>query len=260
MLGGHSRFIGLGEVARVVKSGGIQQTETRQSICSCGNEIHQCPFWSNVASRLQDHEHSKFEERYEVMLDVFANLFGQDSIPVDSSKYIYNLEKLKKLQVEIKVLHIIKDVRSFTISQLDNLSRKKANRRRPWNVKRSPAYVFWWWYSQNRKMQRFFADRKIQVFQIGYEELCLYPKLMIQRICDFLEEDMELSMLTLKDSQSHIMRGNRMRTQKDKVEISYDHRWFFRNEWIMPAFLFPNIMRYNAKEVYHNHTGAIWGQ
>jgi hypothetical protein len=260
ILGGHPRFIGLGEVARVVKPDGIQQTETRGSICSCGKTIHDCVFWGEVASRLRGLDNSNFAERYEVVLDVFENIFGQSYIPVDSSKYLYNLEVLKKLDLDIKVLHVIKDVRSFTISQVDNHRRKTSDRWRYHHIKYSPAYIFWRWYSQNKKMQNFFTDQNMQVFQIGYEELCLYPKLMIQQICEFLEEDVELSMLTLKESQSHVMRGNRMRTQKDKTDISYDHRWFFRNEWIIPAFLFPHIMRYNAREVYRNHTGALWGQ
>ena len=107
-------------------------------------------------------------------------------------------------------------------------------------------------------MQRFLIERKLHVVQIGYEELCLYPKRIIQKICDFLEEDIDPAMLTLKESQSHVMRGNRMRTQQDKSELLYDHRWFSRNEWILPAFLFPNIMKYNAKEVYKNNTETIW--
>jgi hypothetical protein len=266
ILGGHSRFIGLGEIAPVIKVGGIQQTEIRQSLthlslCSCGSKLHQCPFWGEVVSRLQSHNDLTFEERYKTVLEVFDDLFGQDYIPVDSSKYIHHLKVLNtKLQLDIKVLYIIKDVRNFTISQIDNIQRKEKHRGRNHDMRRIPAYTFWWWYLKNKKMQRFFTDQKMQVLQIGYEELCLYPKLMVQRICDFLEEEVELSMLTLKNSQSHVMRGNRMRTQKDKSEIVYDHRWFFRHEWILPTFFFPNIMRYNAKEVYGNNTETIWTQ
>ncbi len=260
ILGGHPRFIGIGEVMRVVKPGGVQQTEQRGSICSCGKEIYECVLWSEVASRLRDWDNPNLAERYNVMLNVFEQTFGPDAIPVDSSKYLYNLEELQSLELEMKVLHIMKDVRSFTVSQIDNFRRKTKGARRQFDIKSSPIYLFWWWYSQNRKMQRFFAERKMNVLQIGYEELCLEPQPVIHKLCEFLEVAVEPSMLTLKNSQSHVMRGNRMRTQKEKAEISYDHRWFFRNEWLLPAFLFRNIMRFNAQEVYRNHTGAKWGQ
>lgn len=259
VLGGHPRFVGLGEVSQVIRPGGVQKTEKRGSICSCGQQITECVFWRDVADRLRDWDNPNVSERYQAMLEIFESTFGEDAIPVDSSKYLDNLDALQSLDVELSVLHIMKDVRSFTISQVDN-ARRKASSQKKFTLKNSPLYLFWWWYLQNRKMQRFFTERKMSVLQLGYEELCLSSQPVLERICEFLAVETTPAMLTLEHSQSHIMRGNRMRTQKDKAIISYDHRWFFRNEWIFPAFLFRNIMNFNAREVYQNHTGAKWGQ
>jgi hypothetical protein len=257
ILGGHSRLIGLGEVARFLEQG---VEEAGQAVCSCGNKMDQCLFWSKVASRLPSQDTLRFEEQYNLVLNTFDEVFGQDVIPVDSSKYLPYVELLyTRLKRDMKVLYLIKDVRSFTISQIDNVKRKRDRQRRNY-LHIMPTYIFWRWYLTNKQMQRVFAEQNIPVFQIGYEELCLYPKFIIQKMCDFLGEQIEPSMLTLKDSNSHVLRGNRMRYQKEKAEILYDHRWFSRREWIIPAFLFPNIMKYNAKEVYKNNTEMIWEQ
>ncbi len=260
MLGGHSHIIGLGEIIQVIKRGPMGMGKTRQVVCSCGSIIDECVFWSKVASRLHADESLSFEARYRMVLDTFEEVFGHGYIPVDSSKSLAHLQVLKRnLPLDIKVLYIIKDVRNFTISQLDSLNRKQKRR---WQspLTRTSFYTFWWWYLENKKMQRVFAEQNMQVLQIGYEELCLYPERMLQTICDFLEEEPEPSMLSLKESGSHVIRGNRMRYQKDKAEIRYDHRWFLRREWSTPAFFFPNIMKYNTREVYKNNTEGIWKQ
>ena len=107
-------------------------------------------------------------------------------------------------------------------------------------------------------MQQFFQDHDLNVFQLGYEELCLYPEQMLQKICHYMEEEWDPAMLRLQQTSSHVLRGNRMRYQPEKSQIRYDHRWFLRQEWNLPAFMFPNIMHYNSREVYRNHTEAVW--
>lgn len=257
ILGGHSRFVGLGEIAKVLRPDPMGSERTREVLCSCGSRIDECVFWGKVASKLQAAENLSIRGKYEILLDTFENVFGQDCIPVDSSKYVKPLQLLcNNPKVDIRVLFLIRDVRSFTISHMDIAKRKKLN-----YIRRIPAYHFWQWYRGNRKIQQFLRKENIQSFQIGYEELCLYPNLIIQKICDFLGEKPEPSMLSLKDSGSHVIRGNRMRYQLNKRQgILYDNRWFYRNEWILPAAFFANIMVYNTREVYSNETEPIWSQ
>jgi hypothetical protein len=257
MLGGHSRFIGLGEVARFLERG---VEDAHQATCSCGHAMDDCRFWSQIASRLSAQDPQSFENQYASVFETFTDVFGQDHIPVDSSKHLPPLELLHtKLKFDVQVLYLIKDVRSFTISQLDDMKRKGKGQGRN-RLQRSPFRIFWQWYADNKAMQRFLIEHQIPFFQLGYEELCLYPEMMAQKICGFLGEESEPAMLMLTDSNSHVMRGNRMRNQREKSAIRYDHRWFLRSEWILPALLFPHIMRYNAKEVYRNQTEAIWKQ
>jgi len=82
---------------------------------------------------------------------------------------------------------------------------------------------------------------------------------MMKKISDFLGIEYTESMLTLTDTQSHVIHGNRMRSQAEKRRrVAYDDRWFYKQEWMLPAVLFPQIMRYNSREVYRNIRDQIW--
>jgi hypothetical protein len=255
ILGGHPRFVGLGEVARVLETGPTGLEKTRQVLCSCGSKMDECIFWSKVAVALEANEHLSLGEKYQMVLDLFASVFGPDQVPVDSSKYIPPMQILHQNGgLDLQVLYLLKDVRAYVISQIDDAKREGFGR-----LKKIPAYQFRRWHQENRQIQSFLAERSIQHFQLGYEELCLHPDLMIQKICDFLGETPTPSMVALQDSGSHVIRGNRMRSQPEKRQrISYDHRWFQRPEWVLPAALLPNIMEYNAREVYSNGTMDVW--
>ena len=232
----------------------------RSSLCTCGKRADDCVFWGKIASILQENEDLPLDKKYQIVLDTFENVFGKHLIPVDSSKYIESMQILcKNPEVDARVLHLIKDVRSFTISQIDRGTRPGYPSRAKRGTRRTSGYHFWMWYLQNKRIQGFLRKENIQSFQMGYEELCLYPDLVLQKMCDFLGEKMEPSMLCIEASGSHIIRGNRMREQADKRQkILYDHRWFYRNEWILPAAFFPNIMKYNRSQVYNNGTEMIW--
>ena len=261
ILGGHSRFIGLGEMARVVADTPVRHNTFRGVFCSCGKQMNECLYWSKAIDRLESYNSSTFPERYEILLKTFDDVFGPDSIPVDSSKYLPNLSRLTDdLELDIKVLYVIKDVRNYTISQIYTIRRYKETNLVRKYVKGNSYFFFWKWYILNKKMQNFFSEKKIEVLQVGYEELCLYPKNMLQKICDFLDEEPETSMLNPNVSGSHSVLGNRMRNQTNKLEILYDNRWFLHNEWKFPALLFLHIMEYNNKHVYRNNMHGVWRQ
>jgi hypothetical protein len=50
-----------------------------------------------------------------MVFDVFREVFGESSIPVDSSKLLDALQVLFQLkEVDTKVIHLIRDVRAWT--------------------------------------------------------------------------------------------------------------------------------------------------
>jgi hypothetical protein len=256
MLGGHSRFVGLGEMARVLLPGPMGLERTRERLCSCNNKMADCIFWGKIDSQLGRNGELPMEEKYQILLNTFEAVFWRDRIPVDSSKYLGPLQAVhhNREVANVKVLFLLKDVRAFTISHLDSKKRKGHR-----SLQQVSAYHFLSWYKGNREMRNFLRRESIPHLKIGYEELCLYPKPIVQKICDFLGEKPEPSMLALKESNSHVIRGNRMHRQPDKRQgIFYDYRWFYRREWLLPSMLLPNVMKFNRREVYSNEVGRLW--
>jgi hypothetical protein len=207
---------------------------------------------------------------YDVVLDAFYTHFGEGAIPVDASKTVDALQVLVDRKIDLRTLFLIRDVRPWVVSMRKNLEKradlrfvdlaKKYKLKAPveW-VWRRPSKFFWHWYLLNRQTQQFLLQQGIPAFQVGYEELCLYPELITSKIGEFLGISFEPEMVSLGASESHIILGNRMRRQPEKrVRIYYDHRWFFDRSWLLPSLVFPRIMTYNAREVYQNTSQHDW--
>jgi hypothetical protein len=218
--------------------------------------MEHCAYWGQVSAALSRKEDATVVEKYELVFDVCRTVFGGDVTPVDSSKHIPALQTLRhQLNRGLKVIFLIKDVRAYTVSELERATRKPHRYRDRW-----AAYHFWRWYRENRAIKDYLVKEDIPYIQIGYEELCLYSTQTVEKLCDFLGTAYEPSMLSLKDSGSHVIRGNRMRFQGAKRQgIMYDHRWFYRREWILWSMLFPKIMAFND-QVHRNCATRHWDQ
>lgn len=273
MLSGHPRFIGVGEVCSLFDPTRNFLYHPTDVECSCGNTIDQCEFWAptiNVLRPAYDRK-ADAQELYRLFLDEFYKHFGSDAIPVDISKTDENLGIIKLMEnVNIKVIFLIRDVRSWTVSMRD-VARRADDFKvssliqkygwRAWKpyVGRMSTKFFLHWHILNRRTQRFLRKNNLPTFQVGYEELCLYPEMLMRQLSVFLEVEYCESMLSLKDTQSHVILGNRMRSQEEKRRgVVYDDRWFYNNDWMLPTLIFPHIMRYNSAEVYHNIQGKLW--
>ena len=272
VLSQHSRMIGLGEVHQVLRESrfsGIEFTRQKQARCSCGGTIDECVFWGEVARNIGNASASSYTERYRILLDVFYRQFGEEAVPVDLSKGLEPLMALSKsnLPVRICVIHLLKDVRAFAVSNIDRYRKLKSSGLSATRgtrgfletfVRRFVPFFFITWYRQNKRIKESLAGEGIASVQLGYEELCFAPESSIRMLCEFLGTTMEGSMLSpLEGSRSHILRGNRMRHRDDRRVISYDNRWLYRNEWTTSSALFRRIMKFNAREVYsHAQRGS----
>lgn len=258
VLGGHSRLVGLGEVAAVLTSRGNGQPSLT-GMCSCGQEAGSCPLWSDVARRLREEPDARLGRQYRIVLESVAAMFGPDVIPVDSSKYLQWLRLLHDdVGIDLRVLFLLKDVRNFMVSEVEAGVRTRGQglQRR----QMTPLGAFAYWHRHNRAVEQFLRDSRLPTFQLGYEELCLAAEPIMQAICRFLGLTFEPAMLELRSSRSHVLRGNRMRWQPEKSSLTYDHRWFMRRDWLLPSMLCPRIMRYNREHVYSNGIEMVWGR
>lgn len=264
LLGSHPRLVGLGEVVPLLRPGNAMLDEPDR-VCSCGEPLETCVFWSAARAELRRLQDATVPQRYRRLLDVFAELFGRDRIPVDSSKSLGALHMAASVpELQVEVLHLIRDVRSWTISRLDtdvrrgdftlrDLYRKHGSDAWRPLVLRSSYARFLVWYRGNRRIQKFLAERNLPVLQVGYEEFALSPGTPTSEIWRFLGVDSIPTPTEVSGSKSHIALGNRMRLQPERqISISYDSRWFYRTEWVLPSVLLPHIMRYNRLNVYRN--------
>jgi len=236
----------------------VVDEEKRSVTCSCGKVFNQCIFWGEIDKKISNRNNLTLCEAYQIIFETFEQVFGKQYLLLDSSKLLRTLKKIITIEnIEIKVVFLIKDVRSFTVSQTDAIKRihGKGTLKALFH---NSIYFFLIWYFNNILYRYFFKKNSIPFIQIGYEELCLYPDHILPKICDFLEIQMDDNMLNINNSKSHVFRGNRMRSQKDKHKLMYDNRWFARNQLILPSALFPFILHYNAKQVYSNDASQIW--
>jgi len=275
MLGCHERFTGLGEIYLQVKPGEERWQRKHEIQCSCWETMADCPFWGPTIQKLRREPQATLEQRYRTVVDAFFETYGDDQILVDSSKCYPALKIVHQIpDLDVKVLFMLKDVRAWVCSIRDSVKLREAftvgqlMRKFGFGVKalaaginRTSTCLYYRWYKDNKKFQRFFQRDGVKSFQLGYEELALATPEILAQICEFLEITPDEKMLSLQDSTSHNASGNRMRNQKAKRErIMYDNRWFYRSDWRFPSMLLGQVNRYNAREVYKNTREGIWSK
>jgi Sulfotransferase family len=252
LLGCHPSLVGLGEVFHFTMPNSRRLSQSSEIMCSCGQSMDQCLFWGPTTVALRKANDKSASEKYSIVFDHFSQTFGNKVIPIDSSKNLEALQVLRtKSDENIKLIFMIRDVRGWTTS-----IRSLSNDTKSWllPLKKLSLWQFLHWYSDNLAIIRFLKDENLPFFQLGYEELALYPLRTLKKLCDFLEIDYNLTNWKLSDSKSHNVLGNRMRIDKGgkKEKIYYDNRWFVSKDWLLSSMLLYPVMKFNSREVYGN--------
>lgn len=243
LLGCHPQMVGLGEIQLVVGQKYDRLFCADLPVCACGERMDECSFWGNLVEPLRAMKTDAEAARYKKIVDHFY--LDSDSLLVDSSKHIGGLDNLLKLDdVELKVLYIIKDVRSFAASNAKHFKRRFFDtnielplKKRLINEYAFPHWGFIRWHRANRRLKRYMDGRKIDYFQFGYEELCLHPEVILPKICDFIEVDYAPEIFDLGNSTSHTVLGNGLLLDKNKKSrLVYDNRWFCDQRLMCASF------------------------
>jgi hypothetical protein len=237
----NGKAVGLGQVWNVLAE---DASKTRRRVCSCGVSALTCEFWSAIIDRIKD-DRLTSAERYQIVLDNVEHLYGPDIAVIDSSKLASNLKILAcdVPNADLTVLHNIKDVRSFTISMLDN-SKRKGYRRE------LPEIIFYRWYRDNRQANaEATALLGAPPVRVTYEGLCLATEAVADRLAERLGERYVDLNTAINSGRSHIISGNRLRlTEPERAtRIAYDTRWMMRSEWLRPYIFMPMVRRYNEE-------------
>lgn len=256
LLGQNPKVVGLGEIYYLLKFG-------PNPACSCGAETRECVFWRETLEKTDMLPKNELREGLAAVLESFERSFGPERIMVDSSKTLEALELLRTLpNVELKVIHLVRDVRSWAVSLLERDRRDRESRNgamsylrgRVRTVTRGPMVRFLQWYRENRKIKRFLKEQAMPAIRIGYEELVLYSRILVPKVCKFIGIEESEAMYRPGGSQSHVAFGNPMRHQRDKLQgILYDNRWLLRTQWLSPSLVLQRpVMRYDSEIVYAN--------
>lgn len=249
LLSSQPDITGLGETDVLIhpEKRDIYLKKFRKNPCSCGKLPAECPVWSSFRDYLLQNPNHSFGSYYRELIRITKQISGLNIIS-DSSKRLSTLKKFYTSLEEIgidktqfKVIHLIKDVRSFTASMLRDQKMK-------YNVWQS----FRHWKSSNQQFETFLIQNRIPHIAIGYEELTLSTEFTMRKIIDFLDLDPSGITTELQAHNNHIAFGNKMRFTTENDKIRYDYKWFTESKINFLYGVSNKIQYLNTKWVYGN--------
>lgn len=273
ILSGNVDCVGLGEIVSILRPESREKLLDMTRRCSCGTSLVECPYWSCIIRGLDANQGLDMQGRYHLAIETFREVFGPDKTLVDSSKSLRALRFVTEMpNVDLKVLHLIRDVRAWTTSRR-NLDAKLGKRpleeeRRTRGRSSALTWIrhhgrqnnlarFLIWYHGNRRFMDFLTKERVTSIQVSYELLSLSTSSTIMELRKFLEVGEIPGLSERIQSRSHIALGNPMRHDAEKrSRVMYDYRWLTRNDLTIPALLLPHVMRFNRQLVYSAATGT----
>ena len=261
-LGAHPQVMGLGEAARILETpkpgeekrgpAVLRGPERRERRCTCGAFAADCSIWGPALDWLVTHEEWSLPDKMSHLMQLAAAVPTSKGVShqvlVDSFQDELALAQGMPEDVDVRVIHLVRDVRSWLHSRL------KAARQTAQPLPGLRTLLRWWYV--NRKFDRALQRCGRPVFRLGYEELALQPERSLRLLCEWLGLPFSAQMLAPGvNSTSHLLAGNRMRFDHDRSQlIRYDAAWMASREWLIPAsLLIPGVADLNRKLVYSNN-------
>jgi len=261
VLAGHDNLISLGEVFQVLREDPSRWLDDAEAVCSCGAKAGDCNVWGtalrkiaeNPALAMTENKYDNINEKYQIVLQTFNEVYGDKILAVDTSKGFRHLKQITNDDnINIETIFLMRDARAYATSQtrIARAQKRKGLRK----IKQSTLFQLIKWYIGNRQRQKYIKEKKLNAHQTSYENLCFHSEDTVRDLCDFLDIPYQDKMIQLTDTQHHILFGNPMRLNKQKqMSLSYDSRWLANNEWTTPFALFGRIKKYNKKYIYNKN-------
>ncbi len=273
MLGCHSRAVGLGEFAGIFMREHADLSHIHDFSCSCRVPAATCPFWSGPFERLRRERPKSVVDRYGIVVDAFKEHFGDDTVLVDSSKFMPSLRVWTFMpDADVRVLHLVRDVRAWSVSMqrlsvgLGETTAKGLIERHGWLAPRRVLGMtmpgrFRAWHRGNRELEDRLAAESLPTLRLSYEGLAFGLEQGLAAIHSFAGLPVEPPPATLDGSDSHILLGNRMHGQSAKrAGFAYDYRWMSRRNWLPAAVAMPWVMAYNQRVVWGPLGDGVWAR
>lgn len=243
ILGNISGHFSLGELNFFVQNGIIEN-----HFCSCGEQVHNCEFWSKVISSWESRRILPVKEYRRLQLKYFRNkttlralknyvfpsraylnyledtralyeiLFSisEQQFLVDSSKNAQFILLLRKLKIPFKVVHIKRSFKGVLNSTRKTLRPDRAQGVEKQIAEKRFRYSFAVWFIDNF-LVNCFAPRNARV-SIQYEDLIELPKQEIAKISKLSSTEEVLFENRGPFEANHLVAGGRVR-MNDKIHI-----------------------------------------
>ncbi len=257
-LGAHPQITGLGEAVRLLEKPAAKDShrgpaQLRGALrfkreCTCGLVADRCPVWGPVLRWLPAHDDQPLPAKLKRLLDGVGDqsaASGRASWVVESYQDDFSLPFLDDPSLEIRVIHLTRDVRSWVHS------RSRDGRQRGFWLPGLKPLLRWWRMSARHERQLNRCGKP--VYRLGYEELALRPEQSLRSLCSWLNLEFTAAMLSpISQSRSHILSGNRVRFDAKKgASIRYDADWMTMGAGISQwALAWPPLAALNRRLVY----------
>lgn len=184
LLGAQPGITGLGEVDVFLneKKNDWHLERYDKYNCTCNSIPSECDVWGDFQNILYHRNNLEYGEIYRELVRIAVEKTNSDII-VDSSKNIQALKKVYRSldQIGISknrfyVIHLVKDIRSYAASAVRG--------GRSSGILRS----FNEWRQSNQVFENFLKKENIQTICVGYDELSLSTKYLMEQICSFVSE------------------------------------------------------------------------
>jgi|GEM_PF-4559426 len=233
LLSAHEQMVGLGEISLLIKNMHENNiSPSKMPDCSCGAKAVDCEMWGDFLASSENGNDDI--QTFEKIINRFKVKFP-NKILVDSSKNLQSFKKYYKeissLDVEVSVILLVRDFRSWVISREKNNKRKH---RKDYGL----VYNAHKWYYRNRRKLKFLHKNNFPYTVISYEDLVLQKEKSLKKITELLNITNQFT--DLKNAEMHDIYGNRMKNDPSKSkQFFYDNKWMKNNKTV---FLSPFLM------------------
>lgn len=255
LLGASPGAVAVGEAYQTMRDPPIGR------LCSCGAAQVDCPLWGPALASVRPGDSRSM--LYERFLEAAEQAFPPGTVLVDESKRLDVLQMLLATGARVDVVLLVRDVRSWTVSQrqtartrgrLDLVPmvrkgdlRKLAQRRQLTSWSR-----FSRWHRLILELESWLVPSGVLRATVGYEILATRPEAELRRLCDALDLGYDAAMLVPANGVGHILRGNlepaKLPTELRSVSLST--AWLSSDEWLLPSLVRRKVMATNRRLVY----------
>ena len=219
MLNAHSDIISGGELAMLERQLQPRPLKRKFVPCTCGaRSLLECEFWSAVSRhaeasigksirQLDLKSPGDFAKHNQALYKAMADVSGSNFI-VDSSKLPKRLSQLIKLDLDIYLIHLIRDPKG----QIHSVQRKHGGLMR--HILRYQIV-----HEQIKRMRKAVPDSVVH-----YEELVRNPERTLTKLMHHIGLPFEARQLQWSDAEKHHAAGNHMRF-KTSNELRLDESW-----------------------------------